>query len=311
MDWYRAYVGTCADEKIGEAALISGEPKILVISVWHLLLESACHDEADGAYSTTPRRMAATLGEPVVRIETAIGALTEVGMIRGGEIVAWAKRQPRSMTPTAEAERQRRSRSARRAPAEPADPAPVTACHDVSRPVTPCHALEGEEEEETETDSLPRQARGREREEPGGPNVVGFDRLTRLGEDALEAEVRTLLGALPVVVDPDFSPIRRLLDEGLTRADVLAGASAILARGYRPRDWGGLEKSIRYAAKDRLAAGLPGIRDGPRGGARSQKSSNLAFFNRIAYGPGPNDAPARLAGAAGAGPVIEGRAGSM
>ena len=87
---YRRYVGTCADAKIAEAAMVFGAPRCLVIAVWHALLESACEDEADGAYSTTPRRMAATLGEPVVRIETAIGALTEVGMIRAGEIVAWA-----------------------------------------------------------------------------------------------------------------------------------------------------------------------------------------------------------------------------
>ena len=120
MDWYRAYVGACAGEEIAEAAAIAGEGKALIIAIWDLLLESACHDKAAGGYSTTPPRMAATLGEPIARVETAIAALTDVGMISAGAIVAWAKHQPRSTTPAPE--RQRRSRGSRRAESVDAEP---------------------------------------------------------------------------------------------------------------------------------------------------------------------------------------------
>lgn len=143
MDWYRRYTGTCADPKIAEAAMISGAPRCLVIAVWDALLESACEDEDLGRYSVTPRRIAAMLVEPVDRIGQVFEALTEIGMIAGGVIVAWEKRQPNSETPAAAAERQRRSRLARaEKPAEtPAPAAPVTAGHGLSQPVTACHGV--------------------------------------------------------------------------------------------------------------------------------------------------------------------------
>ena len=165
MDWYRRYSGTCADPKIAETAMIAGAPRSLVIATWDALLESACEDEARGAYSITPRRIAAMLIEPVDTISAVLEAMTEIGMIADGVIVAWEKRQPNSATPTDAAERQRRSREARnggKPPKRQEKSAPVTDCHGVSQSVTACHVPEGEEEEEKK-DSSPRHGRERER----------------------------------------------------------------------------------------------------------------------------------------------------
>lgn len=316
MEWYRRYVGTCADEKIAEAAMVGDAPRCLVIAVWDALLESACYDEAGGAYSTTPRRIAAVLAEPVDRVAGVLAALTEVGMIAGGAVVAWAKRQPNSETPQAAADRQRKSREARRqaeldaeATAKSGMSQPVTACHGVSRPVTA-----PEEEEETDSDPSAAAARGGDagarREEP--PNLVALPGLRSLGRDALEAECRLLMGSLPVVVDPDFSPVGAMIGrDGVERADALAACRAAAdTEKFRPRSWRQLQGWVRRAAQDRLDATQPRIRDGPRRGG-PKKSSNLAFLNRRAFGPDfDSDGAGEFAAAGPVGPLIEGRAGS-
>lgn len=75
----------------------------------------------------------------------------------------------------------------------------------------------------------------------------------RRGTDELGGRLRPLVGTLPVVVDPDLSPILKLLAEGLTIEDVETGVSACVERARkRPRAWGDFENWIRRAAKDRL-----------------------------------------------------------
>ncbi|MBB3905102.1 DUF1376 domain-containing protein [Methylobacterium brachythecii] len=75
----------------------------------------------------------------------------------------------------------------------------------------------------------------------------------RSGSDELGARLRPLVGSLPVSVDPDLTPIRKLLAEGLELDDVEQGIRAFVERGRtRPRAWGDFEKWIRRAAKDRL-----------------------------------------------------------
>jgi hypothetical protein len=84
--------------------------------------------------------------------------------------------------------------------------------------------------------------------------------------ESLEARCRRLMGSLPVVVDPDFGPIRRLVEGGLGEADVIAGLEAALATAdFRPRSWAKLEGWVRRAAKDRIEAALPPrrSREGP------------------------------------------------
>ena len=137
--WYRAWVGLVSDEKIAEAALIADAPRCLVIAVWHALLESASDVDDSGSFVTTPRRIGAILYEPAARIQAVFSALEELGMIRDGHVVAWAKRQPARESGAEGAERQRRFRDRRReSGAKETGPGVTrnTLSHDVTRPET-------------------------------------------------------------------------------------------------------------------------------------------------------------------------------
>ena len=128
--WYRAHVGLVVDAKLGEVALIAECSRAVVIATWHAVLES-CAGVNDGArYDTTPRRVAAILAEPVAKVEAVFAAFTDLGMIEGGRVSAWTRRQFESDNST---ERVRKHREAKRtgealrahAVAPPADEATV------------------------------------------------------------------------------------------------------------------------------------------------------------------------------------------
>ena len=79
----------------------------------------------------------------------------------------------------------------------------------------------------------------------------------RAEERALEAECQRKVEGLPVSASVNFVPVLRLLDQGMTRADILAGIDAALGKGVVPRGWSVFENFIREAAKDRLERALP------------------------------------------------------
>ena len=83
----------------------------------------------------------------------------------------------------------------------------------------------------------------------------------------LEVECRNRLGDLPILVDPDFGPVLRLLAEGVSEEDVLEGVVIARQSEFRPRWWRQVEKWARRAAMDRIAAAprvtRPNSRDGP------------------------------------------------
>lgn len=110
--WYRAYEGTCADPKFGEAAVIAETSRSVVVAIWHALLESAACTEDGGRYETNERRIAAMLGEPVDTVAAVLRAFNEIGMISDGSVTAWKRRQFESDTST---ERSRRHRERKRA----------------------------------------------------------------------------------------------------------------------------------------------------------------------------------------------------
>ena len=297
--WYRAWVGTVSDPKISEAALIGDIPVSVVIAVWHALLESASDVDDGGAFSTTPRRIGGILREPTARIEAAFAAFLELGMIRDGAVVAWEKRQPARDSNSDSAERQRRHRARKAGSADEAPPvgARNTLSHDVTRP-------EEEEDPDSETDSSSSSAAG------ASAGEIDLRQAKALPtRDLLEAEARALMGELPVVVDPDFSPVRLLLDEpGVTRADVIAGLTEAAAANFRPMSWRQLPGWVRKAAKNRIAAAAD-LR-GPRGppARRSARPSDLSVCLEIASGQRVDSPPERAGFGAGAGPVIDGRA---
>jgi hypothetical protein len=77
---------------------------------------------------------------------------------------------------------------------------------------------------------------------------------TAARERSLESRCRALLGEEPVLHDPNFVPILKAIDEGLTEADVIAGIAAAMADPeFRVVYWRQLVGWARTAAKKRLA----------------------------------------------------------
>lgn len=109
--WYRAYEGTVTDAKLGEVALVAGCSRSVVIAAWHSILEDCAAVNDGGRYETTPRRVAVILSEPVNAIEAVFGELEALGLIGGGAVSAWKRRQFEGATST---ERSRKHREAKR-----------------------------------------------------------------------------------------------------------------------------------------------------------------------------------------------------
>jgi len=109
--WYRTHVGLVTDAKLGEVALIAECSRAVVIAAWRGILESAASVNDSGRYDTAPRRVAAILAEPVSKIEAIFSAFTDLGMVEGDKVTAWARRQFESDSST---ERSRKHRDAKR-----------------------------------------------------------------------------------------------------------------------------------------------------------------------------------------------------
>jgi len=121
--WYRAYEGLCTDPKLSEVAFLSECSRSIVIATWHAILESAAETQDNGRFETSPRRVAAILGEPVDTIQAVFDGFSELHMIWAGEVTAWKKRQFESDSST---ERVRRHRAALRIVSETAGNADET-----------------------------------------------------------------------------------------------------------------------------------------------------------------------------------------
>jgi hypothetical protein len=109
--WYRAYDGTVTDEKLAEAAMVADVSRAVSIAAWHCLLESAARVNNCGSFETTPRRVSVILFEPPAKIEALFSAYEELGLIGGGVVLSWKKRQYVSDGST---DRVRRYREARK-----------------------------------------------------------------------------------------------------------------------------------------------------------------------------------------------------
>jgi hypothetical protein len=130
--WYRAYEGTVTDEKIIEAALIADVTRSVTIAAWHCVLESASKVGNCGSFDTSPRRIAAILGEPTDKISGLFDAFSELGMVTNGAVASWKKRQYHSDDSK---ERVRKHREKKRA--ETVADKDVTPCNgDVTPPET-------------------------------------------------------------------------------------------------------------------------------------------------------------------------------
>ena len=109
--WYRAYVGTISDAKISEAVAMSGAKRSVVVAVWHSILESAAEDNLQGKFSTTARRVSATLQERIETVQRVFETLHETRMIENSVVLAWAKRQFTSDTSTTRVKKHRENKA--------------------------------------------------------------------------------------------------------------------------------------------------------------------------------------------------------
>jgi hypothetical protein len=109
--WYRTHVGLVTDAKLAEVALAAECSRAVVIATWHALLESCAGVNDGGRYDTTPRRVAAILGEPIAKVEAVFAAFVDLRMIEATRVTAWTRRQFESDSST---ERTRKHREAKR-----------------------------------------------------------------------------------------------------------------------------------------------------------------------------------------------------
>jgi len=105
--WYRAYEGTVTDPKLAEAAMLAGVSRSVAISAWHALLESAASANDSGRYTTSARRVAVILSEPLDPITALFDAYSELGLIASGAVAAWSKRQYESDSSTERSKKHR------------------------------------------------------------------------------------------------------------------------------------------------------------------------------------------------------------
>jgi hypothetical protein len=186
--WYRAYEGTVTDEKIIEAALIADVTRSVTIAAWHCVLESASKVGNCGSYDTSPRRIAAILGEPTDKISGLFDAFSELGMVTNGAVSSWKKRQYHSDDSK---ERVRKHREKKRA--ETVAIEDVTQCNgDVTPP-------------ETDTEADKEVSTNDDRPSDDGPS---------LRPEHVFEHYQALAKSIALPVPRDFTPERRQLIRG-------------------------------------------------------------------------------------------------
>lgn len=96
--WYRAYVGTCTDPKIGAVALRAKVSRSVTVAIWHVILESAADANAGGKTDIDEFGIAAALCEPLEDVQRVLVCLKEANRFSDGQVVSWNRRQYESDT---------------------------------------------------------------------------------------------------------------------------------------------------------------------------------------------------------------------
>lgn len=174
MKWFRWYHGTVDDRKWLVVSRYCGQSRAVVLAVWCALLEFASQAEERGSIAAFDcESLDALLGVEDGVCAAVMQAFVRKGLVSGGRLTAWERRQPRREDEDA-VERQRRRRQrlalppAQASPDCPADsradeaeeassviPAEYEECHALSRTVTPCHAPEEDTEKSISFSPLP------------------------------------------------------------------------------------------------------------------------------------------------------------
>ena len=173
IDWFRWHHGSVTDPKFQLVARKAGARFGDVVTVWAFILENASADADRGVVGAIDHEtLDFLLGAEGGTSARIVEAMTARGLIEGGRVAAWERRQPkREDEKAAERKRQQRERDEQ---AALRDTTQDTQCHadgDESRRVTPSHDREEEsrEEEKERTPPTPP-AGGRVRQGSADPD---------------------------------------------------------------------------------------------------------------------------------------------
>lgn len=198
MDWFRWHHGSVTDPKFQLVARKSGASLPDVLAVWAYVLETASQAEERGTFGEIDAEALDCLFNfpgTETRTDDILKAMEARGLILGGQVVAWSKRQPkREREDNTAAERKQRQRDKDSDGGAPG--------------VTPSHATSHQEK-----------PRGEERREEEKTST-SVDVAPTLAGDACKAmKAKGLQG-----VNPSHPKLVALLEAGMT-VDELAGAA--------------------------------------------------------------------------------------
>ncbi len=207
MDWFRWHHGSVSDPKFQLVAKRASATVAEVVAVWAFVLETASQSESRGQFDGIDcEAVDLALGMVDGTAQRILIAMEQRGLIEGGRIAAWSKRQPKREDESAN-ERKRRQREREHAEriGKPecvtgSESRAVTQSHAESRAVTP------EEKREEEKDQKQKQE---QQQEPVAPRAS----LAEPATDPATGRPLTIplnTGAEHPVTDDDLGEYRRL-----------------------------------------------------------------------------------------------------
>lgn len=193
MEWFRHYHGLCKDEKLTAAAMSAGVSHCTAVAAWCYVLEHASSARRRGDVTEChARHCAIALRIEVAEADAILAAFAAEGMIAGGKVAKWEKRQFAS---DSSAERTRKWRENKALEPGPAAPDPSAKPRRTSRKngVTSCDVTGTSRDapEQNRTDSSVANATA----QPDLKKLV-FDRGVALltAKGASEETARTFFG---------------------------------------------------------------------------------------------------------------------
>lgn len=191
IDWFRWHHGSVTDPKFQLVARKSKQALASVIAVWAFVLEQASASEDRGAFGTIDcEAIDCLLGLEDGATDAILAAMSERGLVDGGAVSAWEKRQPkRERTDNTNTERSRsyrdRQRQAQQADDEQRHASPET------DGATPCNA--------TQRQKTPRGEESREEDKEPNGSVGRADALPRCETQSVVDLYHQALPELPAV----------------------------------------------------------------------------------------------------------------
>ncbi len=143
--WFRWWHGSVTDPKFAWIARKSGHPVAIVIAVWAALLEHASQESDTGRRGDVSRfdceAIGVHLGVEEGVAESIVEAMNAKGLIAGGRIAQWEKRQPKREDSSRDRMREYRARQNHHAAGD-ASSSDVTQGDASENVVTQCDARE-------------------------------------------------------------------------------------------------------------------------------------------------------------------------